>query len=223
MTRRRPSPAREHRAWCLADRRAPGRGGGQQHWPRGPAGPSETLAGDPPQAAPALATTSCPGPQWPSHEACPLPPTRLWGPRWAWPETLSLTSLAAEAALLLKAPPLSPLRARPGHHGASSASFPSEEFQENSASRGGPLFMRKEASSGRRAARGRTACCVLGGVRLGDPASVLSGVLQGIGATGEPAGAGPPEPLGPAAQQDAEPTRGGLPLCIWAGMVGLFA
>lgn len=83
--------------------------------------------------------------------------------------------------------------------------------------------MRKEASSGRRAACGRIACCVLGGVRLGDPASVLSGVLQGIGATGEPAGAGPPEPLGPAAQQDAEPTRGGLPLCIWAGMVGLFA
>lgn len=51
--------------------------------------------------------------------------------------------------------------------------------------------MRKEASSGRRAARGRTACCVLGGVRLGGPALVFSGVLQGIGTTGEPAGAGP--------------------------------
>lgn len=83
--------------------------------------------------------------------------------------------------------------------------------------------MRKEASSGRRAARGRTACCVLGGVRLGGPALVFSGVLQGIGTTGEPAGAGPPEPPGPAVQQDAEPTRGGLPLCIRAGTVGLFA
>ena len=48
--------------------------------------------------------------------------------------------------------------------------------------------MRKEASSGRRAARGWTACCVLGGVRLGDPASVLPGVLRGIRTTREPAG-----------------------------------
>ena len=48
--------------------------------------------------------------------------------------------------------------------------------------------MRKEASSGRRAARGWMACCVLGGVRLGDPASVLPGVLRGIRTTREPAG-----------------------------------
>lgn len=45
VTQRRPSPAREHRAWCLADRRAPGRGGGQRHWPRGPAGPLRAWPG----------------------------------------------------------------------------------------------------------------------------------------------------------------------------------
>lgn len=79
--------------------------------------------------------------------------------------------------------------------------------------RGGPLFIRKEASSGRRAARGWTACCVLGGVLLGDAASVLPGVLRGH--RGTCWGAGPPEPPGAAGLREEAPTRGwGVQLCI---------
>ena len=69
--------------------------------------------------------------------------------------------------------------------------------------------MREEASSGRRAARGWTACCVLGRVRLGDPASVLPGVLRGIGTTREPAGGRGPQSLREQQWCGMEPTRGG--------------
>lgn len=84
--------------------------------------------------------------------------------------------------------------------------------------------MRKEASSGRRAARGWTACCVLGGVRLGDPASVLPGVLRGIRTTREPAGGRGLQSLrAPGSSRTQSPPEWGSPLCIGAGTVGLFA
>ena len=109
------------------------------------------------------------------------------------PEALPSPPCPAEAARLWKhlrpTPCPRPARAPRG--------FPCFDSFQKSFGRiqpGGPLFIRKEASSGRRAAHGCTACCVLGGVWLGDAASGLPGVLRGH--RGACRGAGPPEAAG---------------------------